>query len=412
MQDDLLTPPQSPARRLFLQRSALMTGMAAVGAGSYVMLPTQAWAAEPIKVGFALDLTGPISVQGIPGANVAKMLIEEINAGGGVLGRPLQMFLEDTATNEGLAVTRVRKLVQSDDVDVVIGGITSSMRNAIKDTIVSRGRKLYLYPQLYEGKECQANLYCTGPTPAQQCDTFIPWLIQNTGKKFFYPGADYIWPRTLNGYARRVAEKAGAQTIGEEYSPVDRTEYAATVAKIMSSGVDVVFTTLIPPGLPVFIKQLHEAGFMKRGGRVASVLYDESTLRISSSAEVEGLASCLDYFRGVNDPFSAQLHEKYSKLFGNTNPLSAAGGSTGVYRAVKLWEAAVKEAGSVKRDDVAKALDHAKITQGPGGGAEMVPGTRHVRMNMYIGVAKGGKYEVVEKSPAYVEPHECGNGKA
>ncbi len=97
------------------------------------------------------------------------------------------MILEDTATNEQLAVTSVRKLVTQDKVDVVFGGITSSMRNAIKDTIVNRGKTLYIYPQLYEGKECTPYLFCTGPTPAQQCDTFIPWLIKNGGKKFYLP---------------------------------------------------------------------------------------------------------------------------------------------------------------------------------------------------------------------------------
>jgi branched-chain amino acid transport system substrate-binding protein len=106
------------------------------------MQPKGAWAAEPIKVGIATDLTGPISWGGIPNANVAKMVIEEINKGGGLLGRPLQMILEDTATNEQLAVTKVRKLVTQDKVDVVFGGITSSMRNAIKDTIVNRGKTL------------------------------------------------------------------------------------------------------------------------------------------------------------------------------------------------------------------------------------------------------------------------------
>ena len=73
------------------------------------------------------------------------------------------MILEDTATNEQLAVTKVRKLVTQDKVDVVFGGITSSMRNAIKDTIVNRGKTLYIYPQLYEGKECTPYLFCTGP---------------------------------------------------------------------------------------------------------------------------------------------------------------------------------------------------------------------------------------------------------
>lgn len=399
--------PIQLSRRLFLQRASLLSGMVALGAGTWVMRPSNAMGADPIKVGFALDLTGPISVQGIPGANVAKMMVEKINANGGLLGRPLEMYLEDTATNESLAVTKVRNLIEQHDVDVVIGGITSSMRNAIKDTIVNRGEKLYLYPQLYEGGECQPFLFCTGPTPAQQVDTFVPWLIENTGKRFFFPGADYVWPHTLNGYARKVAEAHGATTVGEEYSPVDQTEYGATVNKIMEEKVDVVFTTLIPPGLPVFIKQLHEAGFMARGGRVASVLYDESGLSLNSPEELEGLASCLDYFQAVDDPFSKELFAEYTAKFGDKNPLSAAGGSTGVYRAIMLWAAAVATANSVEREAVAEALDSASIENGPGGGASFVPGTRHVKMNMYVAVAKGGKFEVVDASSDAVDPKEC-----
>ena len=67
-----------------------------------------------------------------------------------------------------------------------------------------------------------------------------------------------------------------------------------------------------------------------------------------------------------------------------------------MYRGLKLWEAAVNEAGSLEQDDVIEALDHARIADGPGGPAEMVPGQHHVRMNMYIAQARDGSFEVVE----------------
>ena len=406
--DQCRNRPLSASRRLFLQRTSLLTGMVALGGGSYLYNPTGVWAADPIKVGIATDLTGAISWGGIPNSQIAKMVIDDINQGGGLLGRPLQMILEDTATNEQLAVTKVRKLVTQDKVDVVFGGITSSMRNAIKDTIVNRGKTLYIYPQLYEGKECTPFLFCTGPTPAQQCDTFIPWLIKNGGKKFYLPSADYAWPHTLNAYARTVITKNGGEVVGEEYFPVDHNEYSATVNKIMSSGVNVVFNTTIPPGVAAFFKQLNEAGFQKKGGRLSCVYYDENALGITPAHEIEGLASCLDYFKAVNDPFGNKLQAEYGKQFGDKNPFTAGSGATGMYRGIRLWEAAVKEAKSVKREPVAKALDHAKISDGPGGGCEMVPGTRHVKMNMYTAVSKGGKYEIVEKSKGPVMPGECG----
>ena len=69
--------------------------------GSWVIRPDWAnAAADPIKVGIATDLTGPIGYAGNADANVAKMVIKEINDAGGMLGRPLELFIEDTASNE------------------------------------------------------------------------------------------------------------------------------------------------------------------------------------------------------------------------------------------------------------------------------------------------------------------------
>ena len=73
---------------------------------------------------------------------------------------------------------------------------------------------------------------------------------------------------------------------------------------------------------------------------------------------------------------------------------------------MKLWEAAVKEAGSLRQDEVIAALDHARIAQGPGGPAEMVPGQHHVRMNMYIAQAKNGRFEIA-KGLGAIDPREA-----
>ena len=394
------------SRRHLLTGAAWMAGAITVGRGSFVVPP--AWGqSNPIKVGIATDLTGPIGFAGNANANVAKMVVADVNAKGGVLGRSLQLFIEDTASNESVAVNNVRKLTQRDRVDVVFGGITSSMRNAIKDVIVTRGKTLYIYPQLYEGQECTPFIYCTGPTPAQQCDEFIPWLIKNGGKRFALPSANYVWPKLLNQYARKVIESNGGEVVFEEYYPLDQVEYSATVNKIMTNNVNVVFNTVIPPGVGPFIKQLHEAGFTKRGGRLSCVYYDENTLNINAAHEFEGLASCLDYFRAINDPFSAQLQTEYDKRYPGTVLFTAGSAATGMYRGLKLWETAVQKAKKVDRESVAAALDSARIDQGPGGPAEMVRGKRHCKMNMYIAVAKNGKYDVVERSKGLVDPKEC-----
>src|SRR5712664_820965 len=192
---------------------------------------------RPARVGVITDQTGALSFMGIANANVAKMVIDDINERGGLLGRPVELFVEDSATDDAVAEAVATKLVERVGVDVVIGGIYSSTRQAIKGPVVDQAEKLYLYPEQYEGQECHPLIFCTGPVPAQQVESLIPWLMQKTGsKKFYCPSADYIWPHTMNKKLGEVAAANGGSIVGEDYFPLDHTDYGATIDKIFSSG--------------------------------------------------------------------------------------------------------------------------------------------------------------------------------
>src|SRR5579859_1410216 len=194
---------------------------------------------SPIKVGVIAEQTGPLSFMGIADANVAKMAIDDINASGGLLGRQIKLYLEDGATIDSVAAAKATKLVERDQVDVLFGGIFSSTRQAIKGPAVAKGRKLYIYPEQYEGQECNPLIFCTGPVPAQQLDPLIPWLMRETGaRKFYLPSADYIWPHTMNKKVRQVVAANGGAIVGEEYFPVEHGDYRQTVRNIESSGAE------------------------------------------------------------------------------------------------------------------------------------------------------------------------------
>ena len=107
----------------------------------------------------------------------------------------------------------------------------------------------------------------------------------------------------------------------------------------------------------------------------------------------------------LSDPFSMALLRRYDERFPGSAKFTAGSASTGLYRGLKLWEAAVREAGTLDQAAVIRALDHARIAEGPGGAAEMVPGQHHLRLNMYIGRVQGGKMKVVEHLGA-IDPDE------
>jgi branched-chain amino acid transport system substrate-binding protein len=361
---------------------------------------------KSIKVGMIAELTGPLAFMGGANANTIQMAVDDINAQGGLLGRELDLIVEDGATTDSVAAAAAVKLVQQDKVDVLFGGIFSSTRQAIKGPAVEQGKTLYIYPEQYEGQDYHPLMFCTGPVPAQQVEPLLPWLMQSTGaKKFYLPSADYIWPRLLNQSARKVIAANGGEIVGEDYFPLTHSDYHATVEKIMSSATDVVFNTTVPGGAEAFLKQLHDAGFQKRGGQVVCTYFDENMLASLPREHTEGLLSCLDYYQTVSHPFSRELLSRYNAHFPGAQQFTGGSACSGLYRGIKLWEAAVNECQSVNPYDVAAALDHAKIAEGPGGGAEMAPGQHHVRMNMYIGRAKAGAFEIV-RSLGAIDPKE------
>jgi ABC-type branched-subunit amino acid transport system substrate-binding protein len=351
----------------------------------------------PIKVGLIADQTGPLSFVGLANTNVARMVIGDINAKGGLLGRQLELHVEDSATDDAVAAAKAEKLVKHDRVDVILGGIYSSTRQAVKQAAVVDGRTLYIYPEQYEGQECDPLIFCTGPVPAQQVDPFIPWLMRETGARTFYlPSADYIWPHVLNARVREIVTAHGGTIVGEEYHPMDHMDYRETVERIAETGADAVFNTIVPPGVTPFFELLHESGFSSRGGQLICTYFDENFLNLVPPAHAEGLYSCLDYYQGIGDPFSQKLLAQYDALYPGQAQFTGGGACSGLYRGLRFWAAAVTEAGSLDQADVIAALDHAHIAEGPGGPASMVPGQHHARMNMYIARARDGRFEVIE----------------
>jgi ABC-type branched-subunit amino acid transport system substrate-binding protein len=185
---------------------------------------------DTTKIGVIADQTGALSPFGAAQANVATLVVDEMNASGGLLGRDVELIIQDSATvDEQAAAAAAAKLVRDDHVDVLLGGIFSSTRQATKQPAVVEGKTLYIYPEQYAGQEYHPLLFCTGAVPVQQVEPVIPWVMQQTGARTFYlPSADYIWPHVMNRKVHDVASANGRQIPVEEYFPLDHADCTPT----------------------------------------------------------------------------------------------------------------------------------------------------------------------------------------
>jgi ABC-type branched-subunit amino acid transport system substrate-binding protein len=358
---------------------------------------------DPIKIGVLTDVTGAFSVVGLSNQAIAQFTIDKINSEGGVLGRPLKMVLADSATDPAIGAQVARKLVEQDKVAMVIGGIASNMREAIKSVIATRGKTIYIWPASYEGGECTDLVFCTGAAPNQQLDSFIPYLLTNAGKSFFLAGADYIYPRNILAKVRALVEAGGGRVVGEEYYPLDATDISALQNKVLSSGAEVLFSVVVLPVSIPFHKAIVAGGFK---GKIAGTLFDE-TSNVLFGAASTGFLAVQDYFFSVDDPAAASVRGAFAAKYPDAS-FASTFNTPAWYRSLYLWKQAVESAGSIDTESVAKAMDSATFPGNPGGPASMKPGTHHCSLPIFIGQVQADGSVKTLVSAGTKDPTECG----
>jgi branched-chain amino acid transport system substrate-binding protein len=360
-------------------------------------------AAGPLKIGALTDLTGAFGIVGKANQAIAEFTVDEINKAGGVLGRQLELVVVDGASDPATAAKVAGQLVNRDKVDMVIGGITSAEREAVKGIIAGRGRTLYLWPASYEGGECDENVWNVGAVPNQQVDPTVDYLLEQGAKTFYLCGNDYSYPRNVLKAARERIEAGGGKVLGEDYIPITATDAPELVTKTIASKADAVFEVVILPASVPYIKGIVDGGYE---GLIAGTLFDETVISLFGK-QAQGLIGAQDFFQKVSDPVTAEKFAAFTKANPKA-PFGSALNSPAWYRGIHLWKAAVEKAGSTDLAKVNEAMDSASSDALIGGPAKMVPGTRHAELTLYLGEMQGdGSVKVLEDLGAQPPKGQC-----
>ena len=384
-------------RDLLIAPMVVLFGLGSVGA---------AVGESPIKIGVPVGLSGANSVVAPSVVQSAELAVEEINKAGGVLGRNLALEVADDGSGAAGAQKAFDSLVFQKKVDALISMETSAARNAGLP-IVQRGKTPFIYTSFYEGRSCNPYMYVNAWVPEQQVPPIVDqFMAANNAKSFFLIGSDYAFGRGMLQFTRAYIEKKGGKVVGEEYLPMDGTDWTPIISKLRASGADALITSTAG-GAPnvTLTKQLRAAGVTMPYGNLA---VDEGTAK-SMGGDAAGIFISASYVTSIDAPanakFLAAMKAKFGDELKTPNDLSVP-----EYEAVYAYKAAVEKAGSTKVDGVIKSLADVTV-DGPRGAIKMNK-ERHAPLTMYLGQVEADGSVKVIKAFKDVDPgDQCPNLK-
>ncbi|MBR9653522.1 transporter substrate-binding domain-containing protein [Thalassovita aquimarina] len=355
------------------------------------------------KIGFLFSTSGVTSIIERSQLQGAMLAVDQINEKGGVLGRPLEPISYDPSSIEERYGELAERLIIVDRVSVIFGCYTSSSRKAVLP-VVERRNALFFYPTLYEGFEYSPNVIYGGATPNQNSVPLANYLMRTYGKRFFFVGSDYIYPRESNRVMRNVVRQGGGEVTGERYFSLDAQaeDFAEVVDEIMRTRPDAIFSTVVGQSCIEFYKAYHAAGGNGLECPIASLTTNEAEIAAIGVEASVGHITAAPYFRSVNSPANRRFLKAYEKKFGSTIDVTSC--CEAAYSQVHLFAAALEETGEMDTEGLREALLGATF-DAPQGQIKIDPDNNHTFLQSRIAkVNDEGEFVIENKVRRAIKP--------
>ena len=243
------------------------------------LLGAPARAQAPITIGFGMALTGGLAPIGKAALLAMQIWMEETNAKGGVLGRPVKLVYYDDQSNPATVPGIYTKLLDVDKVDLVVSGYATNMVAPAMPVIMQHNRTFLSLFGLAVNTEFNYPNYFSftptgGPQPKQSFSKgYFEVAMQQTPKPttIALVGADAEFPHNALDGARTLAKQAGLKIVYDKSYPPSTTDYTPIVHAIQATDPDLVFVASYPPDTVGMIRAAHEIGLKAKlfgGGMV------------------------------------------------------------------------------------------------------------------------------------------------
>jgi branched-chain amino acid transport system substrate-binding protein len=375
--------------------------------------PLAAEAQKPIKVGFPMILSGPGALFGEPALKGAQMYVDELNAKGGVLGRKLELLPRDTKGNADEAVRVSRELILKENVDFLVGTLTSAEGPAV--SVVAKENKIvFIAPipktdQLTAADKLHPYVFRVASTTTIEGRTAAELIAKWNVKRVATISPDYAYGQDVTkafvDHLKKV--KPDVEIVDQQWPKLGEADYTPFINAQMAKKPEAVFSSLWGGHFVTFAKQAKPLGYFDAikhnffgAGEAAS---PETTKTMGADYPVGIWGNSYDAFYWTEGP---PAHREYvarvSKYLKDEYPSSWA---IQGYIGVKALAEAIQKAGSTDSDKVAKALLGLSIDTPHGKLTIREKDHQANRAQIYGKTVKDPKYPFAIMKPAvYVDP--------
>ena len=368
----------------------------------FAALANGAYASDTIKVGVLHSLSGTMAISETTLKDTMLMLIDQQNAKGGLLGKPIEAIVVDPASDWPLFAEKTRELLTVQDVDVIFGSWTSVSRKSALP-VLEELNGLMFYPVQYEGEESSKNVFYTGAAPNQQAIPATDYFLEELGvEKFALLGTDYVYPRTTNNILESYLNSKGIaqEDIFVNYTPFGHSDWSKIVADVVALGADGkkvgVISTINGDANIGFYKELAAAGISADDIPVVAFSVGEEELSGLDTSNLVGHLAAWNYFQSADVEANATWVKEWKARMGNervtNDPMEAH------YIGFNMWVNAVEQAGSADVDAVRSAMYGQEYPNLTGGNAVMLP-NHHLAKPVLIGeIQADGQFDIISQT--------------
>jgi branched-chain amino acid transport system substrate-binding protein len=263
------------------RRTVIKTGLA-LGFSQVVGAPfiVKALGDEPVKIGMVNPLTGTLAALAQSEVDGAKYAEAEINKKGGILGRPVQLLVEDSANDTGTGVQKTNKLIDRDNVSAVLGDVNSGIAYAMSQVTADK-KVFHIVPGGHTdpitGADCKWNVFRVCNTTSMDTAAITPVLVEKFGKKWFFVTPDYAYGHTLQDGFVKALKKLGG-TFEGDMLPIANSDFSATLIKAKAFKPNVLLNNMGGLAQINCMKQFLQFGMQKEMG-LGGALYEIETVK-------------------------------------------------------------------------------------------------------------------------------------